>query len=161
MIFFCNLYGNSISLNGSEVSSALGKVSLHAIPQSINPSLNTVFQKKRNNRIPPWGLWNAGDESLCISFCVVVCVLIEVDRRKLDQMVVLNALAKWHAHAKTKKARTSTVCARKKCTTRTINSLVSCYSTKYFFKVSSYVETWHVLQFVFRSYLTSVILTIL
>lgn len=155
--FFCNLYGKSIYLD-SEVNSALGKVSLHFIPQSLNPSLNTAFQRKRNSRFPPWGLWNKGDESTCISVRVAVCVLIEVDTRKLDQMAVLNPLAKWHAHMKTKKAWTLTVCSRKKCTTRTINSLVSYYPTKYLFKVSPYVDTWHMLQLVFRSYLTSVIL---
>lgn len=111
---------------------------------------NTVFQRKRNNRIPPWGPWNEEDESLCFCFCVVVCVLIVADMRKLDQMVVLNPLAKWHAHMKTKKARTLTVCARKKCKNRTINSLVSYYPIKYLYKVSPYVETWHMLQLVFR-----------
>lgn len=51
---------------------------------------------------------------------------------------------------KTKKARTLTVCARKKCKNRTINSLVSYYPTKYLYKVSPYEETWHMLQLVFR-----------
>lgn len=154
------MYGNCIYLNGSGLSSAPGKVSLHAIPQSLHPSLNTVFQRKRNNRLLPRGPWNEGDESLCFSSCVVVCVLIEADMRKLDQMVVLNPLTKWHALVKKKKTqpRTLTVCSRKKCTTRTLNSFVSYYPTKYLFKVWPYVETWHMLQLVFWSYLTGVLL---
>lgn len=159
-VFFCSLYGNCVYLNGSGLSSAPGKVSLHAIPQSLHPSLNTVFQRKRNNRLPPWGPWNEGDESLCFSSSVVVCMLIEGDMRKLDQMVVLNPLAKWHALVKKKKNKTELqqFAQGKKRTTRTHSSFVSYYPTKYLFKVSPYVETWHMLQLVFWSYLAGILL---